>query len=756
MSKIHKQSLFEKFVHNVIGSPEEYNLEHRFFNASCFIGAVAAIFATIINIWLQLNIALIFTTSLFTIVLWFLHYLSYKKKHYKPLVLPFIVTTLSILAGIWFINAGSEGTITHLLIIAMLLYVVLTKGLARKIAISSVLIVFTALMVTEYLYPELIVGYENSTSRFFDVYFTIVVDFLLIAFISSFIMKSYFDERNVVLKQQEEILKQNKEIKAAEVELLKSKKFTESIISQAQDGIIVLDLDGKFIQVNQAFEKMTQYPINDLLGKHLKEVFLKSHDTGSFTIFEILSKSSGKNIDWDFVRKDSSNFPVTVSASFIMDDEGKPGMIMAIIKDITEYKRILEELTLHKEHFEELVAKRTQELAESNKELQVAKEKAEESDRLKSAFLSNMSHEIRTPMNAIIGFSQILKDTNTSKESQDEYLKIIIDKGNLLMNIINDIIDISKVEANKLEIVKNVCNVDLMLDEIHSSCINSLTEDEKQDLELLFEQSGKQEELLIFSDPYRLKQILTNLIDNAIKFTIKGHIKVGYEIVKEEDGDFVKFRVEDTGIGIEQENIDLIFNRFRQIEESDTREFGGTGLGLAISKTLVGLLGGKLWVNSKFGKGSIFYFTIPYQSVKVKQKMPPPLPVFKSDYNWADKQLLIVEDNNSSFLLLKSYLSPTKIKVLHTVNGNEAVSICKSSPDINLVLMDIQLPGISGYEATKQIKSFNKEMTIIAQTAYAMASDEKKAHDAGCDEYIAKPIEKENLLLLLSKYLDKQ
>ncbi len=214
--------------------------------------------------------------------------------------------------------------------------------------------------------------------------------------------------------------------------------------------------------------------------------------------------------------------------------------------------------------------------------------------------------------------------------------------------------------------------------------------------------------------------------------------------------------MEDTGIGIEQENIDLIFNRFRQIEESDTREFGGTGLGLAISKTLVGLLGGKLWVNSKFGKGSIFYFTIPYQSVKVKQKMPPPLPVFKSDYNWADKQLLIVEDNNSSFLLLKSYLSPTKIKVLHTVNGNEAVSICKSSPDINLVLMDIQLPGISGYEATKQIKSFNKEMTIIAQTAYAMASDEKKAHDAGCDEYIAKPIEKENLLLLLSKYLDKQ
>ena len=751
---MHKQTLFEKFTHNVIGSPEKFKLEHRFFNAACFIGGSAALFATIINIWLQLNTPLIISTSLLTVVLWLFHRSSYRNNYYKPLLVPFIIITLSILAGIWFINAGSKGTIIHLLIIAMLLYVVLTKGFARIIAISGVLIVFTTLMIAEYLYPEFIIGYENSTSRFFDVYFTILVDFLLVAFISSFIMKSYYDERNMVLKQQEEILKQNKEILAAEAELLKSKKFTESIISQAQDGIIVLDLDGKFIQVNQAFEKMTQYPINDLLGKHLKEVFLKSHDTGSFTIFEILSKSSGKNIDWDFVRKDESNFPVTVSASFIMDDEGKPSMIMAIIKDITEYKRILEELTLHKEHFEELVDQRTQELAASNKELLVAKEKAEESDRLKSAFLSNMSHEIRTPMNAIIGFSQILMDTNTPLESQSEYLKIIIDKGNLLMNIINDIIDISKVEANKMEIINSICNIDLVLDEIHSSFTNFLAGGKKENLELLFEQSGKQKELVIFSDPYRIKQILTNLIDNAIKFTNEGYVKVGYEMINEKDGRYIKFRVEDTGIGILKENIHLIFNRFRQIEESDTKEFGGTGLGLTISKTLVDLLKGKIWVESEFGKGSIFYFTIPYQSVKVKQKMPPPLPIIKPNIDWSDKQILIVEDNNSSYLLLKSYLSQTKIKVLHTVNGNEAVSISKSSPDINLVLMDIQLPGINGYEATKQIKSFNKEMVIIAQTAYAMARDKQKAMDAGCDEYISKPIEKEQLLLLLSKYLN--
>ncbi|NOX48325.1 MAG: response regulator [Chlorobi bacterium] len=754
MNKADHQTFFEKFVHNVIGSPEEYNLEHRFFNASCFMGGVAALFATIINIWLKLNMLLIFTTSLFTIVLWYFHRLSFKKKQYKSLIFPFIVITLAILAGVWFINAGSKGTIMHLLVIAMLLYVVLTKDMARVFAISAILIVFTALMITEYLYPELIVGYENSTSRFFDVYFTIMFDFLLVAFISSFIMKSYYDERNMVSKQQGEIIKQNREIKAAEAELIKSKKFTESIISQAQDGIIVLDLDGRFIQVNDAFEKMTQYPVQDLIGKHLKEVFLKSHNTGPFTIFELLSRSSGKNIDWDFVRKDETSFPVTVSASFIMDEEGKPSMIMAIIKDITDYKRILEELTLHKEHFEELVEERTRQLAETNKKLLVAKKKAEESDRLKSAFLSNMSHEIRTPMNAIIGFSQILKDTDISLESQSEYLNIIIDKGNLLMNIINDIIDISKVEANKMEIVKNVCNVDIILDEIHVSFTNLLSKDNRDNLELLFEKNKNQKGLLIFSDPYRLKQILTNLVSNAIKFTNKGHVKVGYEVIKDDDGHFVKFHIEDTGIGIAIENTDLIFNRFRQIEESDTREFGGTGLGLAISKTLTELLGGKIWVESELGKGSVFYFTIPYQSVKEKQEKPPPPVRVKLEYNWADKQILIVEDNNSSFLLLNSYLSHTKIKVLHTVNGKEAVSICKSTPEINLVLMDIQLPGISGYEATHQIKSFNKDMVIIAQTAYAMAGDEQKARDAGCDEYIPKPIDKEKLLLLLGKYLN--
>jgi CheY-like chemotaxis protein len=200
----------------------------------------------------------------------------------------------------------------------------------------------------------------------------------------------------------------------------------------------------------------------------------------------------------------------------------------------------------------------------------------------------------------------------------------------------------------------------------------------------------------------------------------------------------------------------LIFNRFRQIEESDTREFGGTGLGLAISKTLVGLLKGNIWVESELGKGSVFYFTIPYQSVKEKKESPVLEKAVKSDYNWADKQILIVEDNNSSFLLLNSYLSHSKIKVLHTVNGNEAVRICKSNPDINLVLMDIQLPGISGYEATRQIKSFHKDLVIIAQTAYAMAGDERKARDAGCDEYISKPIDKEKLLLLLSKYLNNK
>ncbi|RLD57389.1 MAG: hypothetical protein DRJ05_09815, partial [Bacteroidetes bacterium] len=667
------QTIFEKTIHSLIGKPEEYNLEHRFFNTSCIIGGVAALLASIINIWLGLNLLLILSTTIITLLLFVFYYFSLKKRYYKPLVIPFIVITLSIISGIWFVNAGSKGTIMHILIIAMLLYVVLTKDLARVVAISAILIAFSILMIVEYLYPGVIIGYEDSTSRFFDIYFTIIIDLLLVAFISSFIMRSYYDEREMVLMQQGKIIKKNDEIKAAEAELIKSKKFTELIISQAQDGIIVLDLDGKFIQVNKAFEKMTQYPVDDLIDKHLREVFLKSHNTGTFTIFELLSKNSGKNIDWDFVRKDKSSFPVTVSASFILDDGGMPSMIMAIIKDVTEYKRILDELTLHKEHFEELVDKRTEELAETNTKLLEAKDKAEESDRLKSAFLSNMSHEIRTPMNAIIGFSQVLKDTGISKEAHSEYLNIIINKGNLLMNIINDIIDISKVEANKIEISKSVCNVENILDEIQAGFVNTVVEAKNGNLELLFEKPVDQKGLSVFSDPFRLKQILANLIDNAIKFTNNGHIKVGYGIIKEGDAQFVKFWVEDTGIGIAPENIDLIFNRFRQIEDTHTREFGGTGLGLAISKKLVDLLKGEIWVESEYGKGSMFCFTIPYLPVKLEQKKPFKTPPPTSGYNWADKQVLIVEDNISSFLLLNSYLSLTKIKTLHTVNGTEAV-----------------------------------------------------------------------------------
>ncbi len=424
-----------------------------------------------------------------------------------------------------------------------------------------------------------------------------------------------------------------------------------------------------------------------------------------------------------------------------------------ILEQNKEIRITQKELTLHKEHLEELVEKRTEELEEANVQLQNSKEKAEESDKLKTAFLSNMSHEIRTPMNAVIGFAQLLKHPDISKELTNKYIEIIINKGNLLLNIINDIIDISKVEANKIEIIKTACNIDEILHDLYISFSKDIIFIEKTQVDLHYAKPDTEKEVIVFTDPFRLKQILSNLIDNAIKFTHKGYVEFGYSIITVNKQKLLKFYVKDTGIGIAANKINLVFNRFRQIDESHTREFGGTGLGLSISKELVDLLKGEISVETKIGGGSTFFVTIPYKRAKIIEKPDLKEKPEVSDYNWKDKKILIVEDNISGYWLLESYLLETQVEIIYTSDGQGAVDICKSNPDIDLVLMDIQLPVINGYDATRYIKKFRKDLPIIAQTAYAMKEDAAKTKKAGCDDCIIKPIIKHELLIMMSKFL---
>jgi PAS domain S-box-containing protein len=379
------------------------------------------------------------------------------------------------------------------------------------------------------------------------------------------------------------------------------------------------------------------------------------------------------------------------------------------------------------------------------KELLMAKIKAEESDKLKSAFLANMSHEIRTPMNGIVGFAELLKSRTLTYEKRQIYIDVINENSKFLLALINDIIDLSKIQAGQLKLSPVEFNLNQLFDELESFFALDLKNKQKEKVGLIKRLGLPDEQAYIFSDRLRIQQILMNLIGNAIKFTPEGVIDFGYSIVKEDKKTFLLFHVKDTGIGLLPEKHAMIFDRFTQADYSTTRKFGGTGLGLAISKGLTELLGGRIWVESEIDMGSKFYFTLPF-AYTVSKIQEEPIKEVSIEYNWAGKTILIAEDDESSYLLLEEVITTNKAKVLHVEDGYSAVEMIKTNPDIDIVLMDIYLPVINGYEATRQIKQFRKELPVIAQTANAMTYDKEKSIHAGCDAYFTKPINSKQLL----------
>jgi len=383
-----------------------------------------------------------------------------------------------------------------------------------------------------------------------------------------------------------------------------------------------------------------------------------------------------------------------------------------------------------------------------------AKKEAEESDRLKSAFLANMSHEIRTPMNGIIGFTQLLKAREVPEEKQRDFLQLIDEQSRQLLKIIDDIIDISKIEANQLRIEKSTfCLNDLFYELYNSYSVQmGASEDKKEDkpvkLDLSLELS--REESCIFSDRLRIRQILTNLLSNAFKFTSNGTIAFGYELIAP---DTFRFFVSDTGAGIPGDKLEEIFERFRQADESaTTAKHEGTGLGLAISQNLVQLLSGELWAESRENEGSVFYFTLPYEKGKdewQEREFSPGV----TRYNWVGYKVMVVEDDPVSLKYLEEILHETGSQVIPVHEAEEAYRQFFGIQDLSLILMDIQLPGKNGRQLTRDIRKYNADIPIIAQTAYAMRADRDKCLQAGCNDYISKPIDPQALLAIMNKYL---
>jgi PAS domain S-box-containing protein len=384
-------------------------------------------------------------------------------------------------------------------------------------------------------------------------------------------------------------------------------------------------------------------------------------------------------------------------------------------------------------------------------DLKVAKAQAVDSDRLKSAFLANMSHEIRTPMNGILGFAELLKTPGLSGEEQQQYIKIIEKSGARMLNIINDIVDISKIEAGLMKVDIRDSNINEQIEYIFTFF---KPEVEAKGMKISFRNSLPAKEAIIKTDREKLYAILTNLVKNAIKYTNKGSIEFGYILVDSVNSPSVQFYVKDTGIGIPPDRQGPIFERFIQADITDKMARQGAGLGLSITKAYVEMLGGKIWVESRLGMGSTFFFTLPYHADPIIAPVNQQLTPEGTSKNVRKLKILIAEDDETSEMLMDIIVKTFGKQIIKARSGVEAVEACRNNPDLDLILMDIRMPEMDGYKATLQIREFNKEVVIIAQTAYGLTGDKEKAIESGCNDYISKPVSKDELFALIEIYFN--
>jgi len=399
-------------------------------------------------------------------------------------------------------------------------------------------------------------------------------------------------------------------------------------------------------------------------------------------------------------------------------------------------------------------------LLQKNEELIKARDLAEESDRLKTAFLANMSHEIRTPMNAIVGFASMLSEKRITEAERQRYSEIIQSRSDDLMHLINDILELSRIESGNTTVVKEPVSLNHLIEEIIAVFRQRIERSKKTHLSLSSDTCLNDALAVMDTDAYIIRQVISNLIDNAIKYTESGSVLVGYH---PPSGGSITFFVNDTGIGISPENQKIIFEHFRQAEISNPHKYGGTGLGLSICQGYMAMLESEIRVKSEPGKGSTFYFSLPFdfsESGDQIQFLPKEIPPggqwhpVSPVYHWPGKKILLVEDEETNMEFLQIILGHTQAELVFAFNGNKVKSLFGKLGSFDLILLDVRLPDASGWDLAREIKTFYPDLPVIAQTAYAMPEDKIKSVQAGCDDYISKPIRKEILLKLLSKFLD--
>jgi len=554
--------------------------------------------------------------------------------------------------------------------------------------------------------------------------------------------KDVFIAFDVLWEDFSEIIKE----KEKQTELLKESEERFHSLSNFVPGVSIqgYKTDGTVIFWNRASEILYGYSEKEAIGKKLQDLIITDRLRQEFLKDLEKSKSitkSGETAPPEEImlkHKNGQLLPV-YSIHTAVYTKGKEPILFCLDVDLSERRKAEKRLKEAHGLLEKRVEERTIELLK-------AKQKAEESDKLKTAFLANLSHEIRTPLNAIMGFSSLLAPDNDEQDLKT-YINIINNSGKQLLNIINDIIDIAKIESNQINISFSECLINKQLGEIYESSNEFLKETKGKTISLSLHLDNKNDNFTIITDPTRFSQIVSNLVNNAIKFTDEGKIEFGYYInSKLANNDEILFFVKDTGIGIPKDKQELIFERFRQVDDSFNKKYGGTGLGLAITKSLVDNLGGRIWVESEQSNGSAFYFTLPGKIVNYPNN-DQALKKIKPEVNLTEVTILIAEDEPSNYYVLEIMLEETGSKLLWAKDGEEAIKLFKENiDDIDIILMDVQMPHINGIEATKAIKKIRKEIPILAQTAYALDGDMEQFLNEGCDDYISKPIDSDLLM----------
>lgn len=500
------------------------------------------------------------------------------------------------------------------------------------------------------------------------------------------------------------------------------------MLSSADDGIAFYNTDWSLRFANSAFYSLIGYTEDEYtsISQDDRDRFLLHPDDVVYS--ENRQKAIAENGFYeDEIRikhRFSGNYVVLSSKSVLLrNEDGKEIGILVISRDITSFR-------------------------EAQNELILAKEKAEESNRLKSSFLANISHEIRTPLNSIVGFSNLLNDSSNTPSVREEYIGYLNQNTDRLLQIISDIIDLSRLENSEIEISYNPVRINALLD-FTAGYAKAMIDKSGKEIEFVLNKGLDEGRDVVYTDEIWLKRVFRHLSDNAVKFTRSGRIEVSSAVA----GSSLMFSVKDTGIGINRESINSIFEQFRQEEDGHQRSFEGLGIGLTLARHVIEEMDGYLWVESEKGSGSEFFFTIPYRPVDIHsiaaEQPEDEESIMTGDPDWNDKKILVVDDNSDVLRYLGRILSDTGVKVILAQSGEEAVRIAHETNDLDMVLIDLQMSGMNGLEATQEIRKIRGDLPVIAQTAFVFEQEQNMIISAGCDACIMKPIRKEQLFPLM-------